>query len=71
MSARGDTGWSREQMAARAARIIRNLRAFARGETEPMGKVDLGAAIGQAVELTEARLRAETSAPALSATPAE
>ncbi|MGR3272275.1 sensor histidine kinase [Thalassococcus profundi] len=46
-------------LAQRAARIIRNLRAFARNESEPMGCVDLVAVIGQAVELTEARLRAE------------
>ncbi|MEO1138722.1 MAG: ATP-binding protein [Pseudomonadota bacterium] len=47
-------------LAARAARIIKNLRAFARNEAEPMGKVDLGAVIDTAVELTEARLKAET-----------
>ncbi|KID12474.1 sensor histidine kinase [Ponticoccus alexandrii] len=46
-------------MAARAARIIRNLRAFARNESEPMGKVDLVAVIDAAVELTEARLKAD------------
>ncbi|MEN9059837.1 sensor histidine kinase [Ponticoccus litoralis] len=46
-------------MAARAARIIRNLRAFARNESEPMGKVDLVAVIDTAVELTEARLKAD------------
>ena len=28
-------------LAARAARIIKNLRAFARNESEPMGRVDL------------------------------
>ncbi|SPF80477.1 sensor histidine kinase [Pseudoprimorskyibacter insulae] len=47
------------QLAARAARIIKNLRSFARNESEPMGKVDLVEVIGAAVELTEARLRAE------------
>ncbi|CUJ96645.1 C4-dicarboxylate transport sensor protein DctB [Ruegeria denitrificans] len=46
-------------MAARMARIIKNLRAFARNESEPMGKVDLVQVIDTAVELTEARLRAE------------
>lgn len=46
-------------LAERAARIIRNLRAFARNESEPMGKVDLGQVIDQAVELTGARLRRE------------
>ncbi|MFW2544051.1 ATP-binding protein [Primorskyibacter sp. 2E107] len=46
-------------LAGRAARIIRNLRAFARNESEPMGRVDLGAVIDTAVELTEARLQAD------------
>ncbi|WP_420584099.1 sensor histidine kinase [Ruegeria sp.] len=46
-------------MAARMARIIKNLRAFARNESEPMGKVDLVQVIETAVELTEARLRAD------------
>lgn len=45
------------QLAARAARIIKNLRAFARNESEPMGKVDLVQVIDTAAELTEARLR--------------
>lgn len=47
------------QLAARAARIIRNLRAFARNESEPMDRVDLGQVIATAVELTETRLRQE------------
>ncbi|MFZ7090526.1 sensor histidine kinase [Primorskyibacter sp. 2E233] len=47
------------QLAARAARIIKNLRAFARNESEPMGKVDLVAVIDTAAELTEARLRGD------------
>ncbi|MGR3368048.1 sensor histidine kinase [Sagittula sp.] len=46
-------------LAGRAARIIRNLRAFARNESEPMGRVDLCAVIDEAVELTETRLEAE------------
>ncbi|TDE40770.1 sensor histidine kinase [Antarcticimicrobium sediminis] len=46
-------------MAARMARIIKNLRAFARNESEPMGKVDLVQVIDSAVELTAARLRAD------------
>ena len=46
-------------MAARMARIIKNLRAFARNESEPMGKVDLVQVIDTAVELTEARLKSE------------
>ncbi len=44
-------------LAARMARIIRNLRAFARNEDEPMGRVDLVQVINTAVELTDARLR--------------
>lgn len=46
-------------MAARAARIIKNLRAFARNESEPMGRVDLVAVLNTAVELSQARLTAE------------
>ncbi|MGP6085349.1 sensor histidine kinase [Antarctobacter jejuensis] len=46
-------------LAARAARIIKNLRAFARNESEPMGKVDIVAVINSAVELTEARLASD------------
>lgn len=44
-------------LAARMARIIKNLRAFARNESEPMGKVDLIQVLTAAVELTETRLR--------------
>ncbi|MFV0513122.1 MAG: ATP-binding protein [Jhaorihella sp.] len=47
------------QLAARAGRIIRNLRAFARNESEPMARVDLVAVIEGAIDLTGARLRAE------------
>lgn len=43
-------------LAGRAARIIKNLRAFARNESEPMGKVDLVQVIDSAAEMTEARL---------------
>ena len=43
-------------LAQRAARIIRNLRAFARNESEPMNRVDLVQVIQAAVEMTEARL---------------
>jgi len=46
-------------MAARMARIIKNLRAFARNESERVGKVDLLQVINTAVELTEARLHAD------------
>jgi len=61
--ARGKTDKARENlgrisdMAARMARIIKNLRAFARNESEPVGRVDLVQVIEAAVELTEARLR--------------
>ena len=44
-------------MAARMARIIKNLRAFARNESEPVGQVDLVKVLEDAVELTQARLR--------------
>ncbi|MFW8592682.1 sensor histidine kinase [Cribrihabitans neustonicus] len=44
-------------MAARMARIIRNLRAFARNESEPMARVDLVQVLNTAVELTAPRLR--------------
>jgi two-component system C4-dicarboxylate transport sensor histidine kinase DctB len=46
-------------MAARMARIIKNLRAFARQESEPVTRVDLTQVIDQALELSEARLRQE------------
>jgi len=44
-------------LAVRAARIIKNLRAFARNESEPMGRVDLIQVIDTAVELTETQVR--------------
>jgi two-component system C4-dicarboxylate transport sensor histidine kinase DctB len=43
-------------LAHRMGRIIRNLRAFARQESEPMGRVDLVGVINAALELSEARL---------------
>lgn len=46
-------------MAKRMARIIKNLRAFARQESEPVARVDLTAVIEQALELSEPRLRQE------------
>ncbi|MGR3758871.1 sensor histidine kinase [Roseobacteraceae bacterium NS-SX3] len=48
-----------KEMAGRMARIIKNLRAFARNESEPVARVDLVQVIGTAVELTEARLKAD------------
>ncbi len=47
------------ELAGRMDRIIKNLRAFARNESEPHGKVDLVQVIDTAVELTGARLRAD------------
>ena len=47
------------ELAGRMDRIIKNLRAFARNESEPHGKVDLVQVIDAAVELTGARLRAD------------
>lgn len=44
-------------LAARMARIIRNLRAFARNESEPMGRVDIVAVIDAALDLSATRLR--------------
>ncbi len=44
-------------LARRMGRIIKNLRAFARQETEPFGVIDLGAAIATALEMTEDRRR--------------
>ncbi|MEC7257634.1 MAG: ATP-binding protein, partial [Pseudomonadota bacterium] len=46
-------------MAARMARIIRNLRAFARNESEPVSRVDLVQVVASAIEMTEARLRSD------------
>ena len=47
------------ELANRMGRIIKNLRAFARNESEPLGRVDLVQVIQAAVELTEARLRTD------------
>ncbi|WP_369796023.1 ATP-binding protein [Puniceibacterium sp. IMCC21224] len=44
-------------MAQRMGRIIKNLRAFARQESAPISRVDLGAVLQSAVDLTEVRLR--------------
>jgi two-component system C4-dicarboxylate transport sensor histidine kinase DctB len=43
-------------LARRMGRIIRNLRAFARQETEPSGPVDLVAVVAAALDLTAPRL---------------
>lgn len=44
-------------MASRMSRIIKNLRAFARNESEPMDKVDVVQVIEASLELTQAHLR--------------
>jgi two-component system C4-dicarboxylate transport sensor histidine kinase DctB len=44
------------ELAGRMGRIIRNLRAFARQESEPARRVDLGQVVATALEMTEARL---------------
>ncbi|MBY6047690.1 ATP-binding protein [Vannielia litorea] len=43
-------------LARRMGRIIRNLRAFARQESEPIGRVDLGAVVETVLELVEGRM---------------
>lgn len=44
-------------MAARMSRIIKNLRSFARNESEPMGQVDVVGVIATALELTQTHLK--------------
>ncbi|MCH2096415.1 MAG: ATP-binding protein [Rhodobacteraceae bacterium] len=44
-------------MARRMGRIIKNLRAFARQESEPLGRVDIVAVLQSAIELAEGRLK--------------
>ncbi|SER02375.1 two-component system, NtrC family, C4-dicarboxylate transport sensor histidine kinase DctB [Thalassovita taeanensis] len=46
-------------LAKRMARIIKNLRAFSRQESEPVTRVDLAMVVGSALELSEARLLQE------------
>ncbi len=46
-------------LAVRMARIIKNLRAFARQESEPASRVDLCGVVRAAVEVSESRLRNE------------
>lgn len=47
------------ELSRRMGRIIRNLRAFARQESAPAGRVDVVAAMRTALELLEARLAAD------------
>ncbi len=47
------------QLAGRMDRIIRNLRAFARNESEPLTNVDLVAVVNDAVDLLQPRLTAD------------
>ncbi len=62
---RGDTDVAGENLSrisalsVRAGRIIKNLRAFSRNESEPMGKVNLPKVVETAVELSDVRLRGE------------
>jgi two-component system C4-dicarboxylate transport sensor histidine kinase DctB len=59
---RDETGKAAENLgrisdlARRMGRIIKNLRAFARQESEAMSDVDIGQTVAAALELTEARL---------------
>ncbi len=46
-------------LARRMGRIIQNLRAFARNEAEPVGRIDLVQIIENAVEITDSRLARE------------
>lgn len=47
------------ELAGRMDRIIKNLRAFVRNESEPLGKVDITHVIEAAIELTGSRLRTD------------
>ncbi|PJE28340.1 C4-dicarboxylate transport sensor protein DctB [Pseudooceanicola marinus] len=47
------------ELSARMGRIIRNLRAFARQEAEPARRIELGAVLDTALEMTEARIAKE------------
>jgi two-component system C4-dicarboxylate transport sensor histidine kinase DctB len=47
------------ELARRMGRIIKNLRAFARQESEAAGRVDLVAVLNGVIELTETRMRGE------------
>ena len=47
------------ELARRMGRIIKNLRAFSRQEREPLGQVDVLAAIEAVLDLSESRLRHE------------
>lgn len=55
----GDNLGRIQDMARRMGRIIKNLRAFARQESEPSSRVDVGSVLRGALELADARLRAD------------
>ena len=55
----GENLGSISEMATRMERIIKNLRSFARNESEPLGRVELVQVLNTVVELTESRLRDE------------
>jgi two-component system C4-dicarboxylate transport sensor histidine kinase DctB len=48
------------ELSRRMGRIIKNLRAFARQETEPMTQVNIGAVIDAVLELTGPRMKSES-----------
>jgi two-component system C4-dicarboxylate transport sensor histidine kinase DctB len=52
-------------LAGRMGRIIKNFKAFARQESEPARRVDLVAVVRAALDVSEARLRAERVRPRL------
>ena len=62
---RGNTDIARDnlgriaELSRRMARIIKNLRAFARGENEPMTRVNIVSVIEAALELAEPRMKGE------------
>ena len=55
----GDNLGRISDLARRMGRIIKNLRAFARQETEPFGRVELGAIMDAVLDLSRSRLREE------------
>ena len=59
-SEKADQNFGRiSDLAVRMARIIKNLRAFARQESEPAGQVDLCGVVRAAIEVSESRLSSE------------
>jgi len=50
-------------LSRRMARIIKNLRAFARQEQEPMSRVNIASVVNTVIELSDSRLKAENISP--------